>query len=204
MALGWPAKFAHGHVGVRPLVRSDAWAIDALRSANVDWLSKWDATIPTGAGIPIQTQAALIAFQRRKAKAGLMMPFAVTWDGELVGQITVNTITRGSALSASIGYWIAESHAGRGATTLAVALVSDHLLVKAGLHRVEIAIRPENAASLRVVEKLGFEEVGLARRYLHINGAWRDHRIFQILAEDAIDGLVSRAIAAGNANGKNL
>ena len=126
------------------------------------------------------------------------MPFVVTWDKEVVGQLTVNTITRGSAMSASIGYWISQSHAGRGVTTLAVALVSDHLLTAAGLHRVEIAIRPENAASLRVVEKLGFTEIGLAPRYLHINGDWRDHRIFQVLAEDVPNGVVSRLTASGH------
>lgn len=197
MALGWPARFKQGSVGVRPIVRSDAARLDALRLANDSWLSPWDATIPAGAGLGFTTQTSMIAFQRRKAKQGLMMPFAVTWDGELVGQLTVNSITRGSALSASIGYWIAESHAGRGITTLAVAIVSDHLLTRAGLHRVEIAIRPENAASLRIVAKLGFEEVGIARRFLHINGGWRDHRIFQILAEDVPEGLVARALASG-------
>ncbi len=197
MALGWPARFKQGSVGVRPLVRSDAARLNALRLANDSWLSPWDATIPAGAGLGFTTQTSMIAFQRRKAKQGLMMPFAVTWDGELVGQLTVNSITRGSALSASIGYWIAESHAGRGITTLAVAIVSDHLLTRAGLHRVEIAIRPENAASLRIVAKLGFEEVGIARRFLHINGGWRDHRIFQILAEDVPEGLMARALASG-------
>ena len=70
--------------------------------------------------------------------------------------------------------------------------MTDHLLTTVGLHRVEIAIRPENAASLRVVEKLGFTEIGLARRFLHIAGEWRDHRIFQVLAEDVPGGLMKR------------
>lgn len=198
MVQGWPARFEHGHVGVRPAVRSDAARLDALRAKNHAWLGPWDATVPAGSPTPIRTHAAMIAFQRRKARDGLMMPFVVTWDKEVVGQLTVNTITRGSAMSASIGYWISQSHAGRGVTTLAVALVSDHLLTAAGLHRVEIAIRPENAASLRVVEKLGFTEIGLAPRYLHINGDWRDHRIFQVLAEDVPNGVVSRLTASGH------
>jgi ribosomal-protein-alanine N-acetyltransferase len=134
----------------------------------------------------------MIGTLRRRARLGQTMPFALTWDGELVGMLTVNGITWGSARWAAMGYWVAKSHAGRGITPTAVALVSDHLLTTAGLHRVEISIRPENAASLRVVEKLGFTEVGLARRYLHIAGDWRDHRIFQVLAEDVPDGLMSR------------
>lgn len=116
----------------------------------------------------------------------------VTWEGEFVGMLTVNGITWGSARWASLGYWVSKSHAGRGVTPTAVALVCDHLLGATGLHRVEIAIRPENAASLRVVHKLGFAEIGLARRYLHIAGEWRDHRVFQILAEDVPQGMLSR------------
>ena len=196
MSRGWPVRLNYQQIGIRPLVRSDAVKIEAVRARNLDWLTPWDATVPDGAGRPISSHAALIAFQRRKAREGLMMPFAVTWDRALVGQLTVNTITRGSAQSASIGYWISQTHAGRGITPIAVALVADHLLTKAGLHRVEISIRPENVASLRVVEKLGFEEIGLARRFLHIDGDWRDHRIFQVLAEDVPDGLLARAVAA--------
>ncbi|MEH3068838.1 MAG: GNAT family N-acetyltransferase [Aeromicrobium erythreum] len=86
------------------------------------------------------------------------MPFVVTWRGEMVGQVTVNGISWGSARWASIGYWIARRHAGRGITPVAVALVVDHLLDTVGLHRVEISIRPENEASLRVVQKLGLDE----------------------------------------------
>jgi len=123
---------------------------------------------------------------------GHAMPFAVTWDGEMVGLLTVNGITWGSARWANLGYWVARSHAGRSITPTAVALVGDHLLTTVGMHRVEIAIRPENTASLRVVEKLGFTEVGLAPRFLHIAGDWRDHRIFQVLAEDVPGGLLAR------------
>lgn len=134
----------------------------------------------------------MVSTLRRRARMGQTMPFVLTWDGEMVGMLTVNGITWGSARWASLGYWVARSHAGRGITPAAVALVSDHLMTTVGLHRVEISIRPENVASLRVVDKLGFTEVGLARRYLHIAGEWRDHRIFQVLAEDVPAGLASR------------
>ena len=66
----------------------------------------------------------------------------------------------------------------------AVALVIDHCFRSAGLHRIEVAIRPENSNSLRVVEKLGIREVGYAPRFLHIDGAWRDHRIYAITVEE--------------------
>ena len=62
----------------------------------------------------------------------------------------------------------------------AVALVIDHCFTSAGLHRIEVAIRPENSNSLRVVEKLGLREVGYAPKFLHIDGDWRDHRLYAV------------------------
>lgn len=192
MARGWPATLADGLIGVRPLVRRDAGTWARLRAENLDWLSPWEATIPPGEGVAPESYSGTIATLRRRAREGTAMPFAITWAGDMVGQITVNGITRGSAGWASVGYWVSRSHAGRGVTPTAVALVCDHLLTTAGLHRVEISIRPENAASLRVVEKLRFTEIGLAPRYLHIAGDWRDHRIFQILKEDVPEGMLTR------------
>jgi len=192
MARGWPVSLSDGLVGVRPLTRRDASTWSRLRAENHDWLSRWEATLPPGEGGLPDSYAATIAGLRKRAREGTAMPFAVTWAGAMVGQVTVNGITRGSALWASIGYWVSRGHAGRGITPTAVALVGDHLLTKAGLHRIEISIRPENVASLRIVEKLGFVEVGLAPRYLHIAGDWRDHRVFQVTREDVPEGLLAR------------
>ena len=100
----------------------------------------------------------------RTARAGAAMPFAITVDGEFAGQVTVSNIVRGSAQFASIGYWIDPDYAGRGVVPLAVALVIDHCFFSAGLHRIEISIRPENANSLRVVEKLGIAEATVTQR----------------------------------------
>lgn len=192
MARGWPVRLSDGLIGVRPLARSDAREWARLRAENLAWLAPWDATLPPAEGAPPATYAAMIAILRRRAREGILMPFAVTWARDMVGQVTVNSIIRGSALSASMGYWVSKSHAGRGITPTAVALVGDHLFSALGLHRIEIAIRPENEASLRIVEKLGFTEIGLAPRYLHIHGDWRDHRVFQVTQEDAPEGLLLR------------
>lgn len=192
---GWPVELAHGDVGVRPLQRSDARTWARLRRADVAWLAPWEATLPPGGGSAPLSYRAMIIAQRRRARRGKAMPFAVTWRGEMVGQVTVNGISWASARWASIGYWISRRHAGHGITPVAVALVADHLLDTVGLHRVEVSVRPENTASLRVVEKLGLEEVGLARGYLHIDGAWRDHRVFQVLADDVPGRLLARVVA---------
>jgi ribosomal-protein-alanine N-acetyltransferase len=129
---------------------------------------------------------------RRAARDGVGFPFAVEVDGEFAGQVSVNNIVRGSAQFASVGYWIDERFAGRGIMPRAVAMVIDHCLTSAGLHRIEICIRPENSNSLRVVEKLGLREIGYAPFFLHIDGEWRDHRIYAITVEELGDGLMSR------------
>ena len=74
----------------------------------------------------------------------------------------------------------------------AVALAVDHCFTELGLHRMEINIRPENVASLRVVEKLGLRDEGVRERYLHIQGQWCDHRSFAVTSEEVPDGLLAR------------
>ncbi|MGH3660059.1 MAG: GNAT family N-acetyltransferase, partial [Micromonosporaceae bacterium] len=100
--------------------------------------------------------------------------------------------TLGSARWAQIGYWIDQAYAGRGIMPTAVALACDHCFFVVGLHRIEINIRPENAASLRVVEKLGFRREGVRPRYLHIDGDWRDHAAYALHAEEVPEGVLTR------------
>ena len=168
----------NGGVRLRPLRHSDRREWRAIRSRNQAWLGPWDATPPPGSSARARTFGSMLRQMNRNARAGTQLPFAIEYDDTFVGQLTVNNIVRGSAQFASIGYWIDEQYAGRGITPRAVALVIDFCFVALGLHRVEIAIRPENTASLRVVEKLQIPQVGFAPRYLHIDGDWRDHLLF--------------------------
>ena len=78
----------------------------------------------------------------------------------------------------------------------AVAMVTDHCFRAVGLHRVEINVRPENAASLRVVDKLGFRAEGLRENYLHIDGEWRDHLTYALCDEDVPEGVLARWMAS--------
>jgi ribosomal-protein-alanine N-acetyltransferase len=115
----------------------------------------------------------------------------VSWP-VLAGQLTVSGIVGGSASSAQIGYWIDQRFAGRGLTPTVVAMAMDHCYQTLRLHRIEVAIRPENIRSLRVVEKLGFRAEGTRPRYLHIDGDWRDHLIFALHADEVGDGMINR------------
>jgi [ribosomal protein S5]-alanine N-acetyltransferase len=137
----------------------------------------------------------MITRNRREARAGRSYSWALTLDRRLAGQVTMGAVAWGSARSASIGYWIDSRVAGRGLTPLAVALVCDHGFRAMGIHRIEIVIRPENSASRRVVEKLDFGLEGHRPRFLHIDGEWRDHDVYTMLAEDAPPSLVGRLVA---------
>lgn len=179
-------------MGLRPLGLRDARAWREVRARNRDWLSPWEATVPPGDATAPSTFRAMVHDLRRQARAGRAMPFAVTVEDAFAGQLTVSNMVGGSARWAQIGYWIDQRHAGQGVIPVAVALAVDHCLLEVGLHRIEVAIRPENTASLRVVHKLGFTEYGYAERYLHIDGDWRDHRLFAITAEECPGGLLRR------------
>jgi ribosomal-protein-alanine N-acetyltransferase len=181
-----------GRIGLRPLGLRDARAWREVRARNREWLTPWEATVPPGDTTAPATFRAMVRDLRHQARAGRAMPFAVTVDDVFVGQLTVSNMVGGSARWAQIGYWIDQKYAGHGVIPTAVAMAVDHCLFEAGLHRVEIAIRPENAASLRVVQKLGFTEFGYAPRYLHIDGEWRDHRLFAITVEECPGGLLRR------------
>lgn len=189
---GWPARLTHGDVVLRPLSPRDARAWQQARRRNADWLRPWDATVPPGSRQQPKTFRAMSRDLARSAREGKAMPFVVEIEGRFVGQVTVSNIVRGSAQFASLGYWLDQEYAGRGVMPLAVALVIDHCFFTAGLHRIEICVRPENTNSLRVVEKLGLREVGFAPRFLHIDGEWRDHRIYAVTVEECPRGLVSR------------
>ncbi len=166
-----------------------------MRLANERWLAPWEATKP-GVAWPERhgpgTFAPMLRALRRQARNGTAMPFFITVDGVLSGQVTLGPIVRGAMNSAAVGYWVDERVAGRGVMPTALALLVDHSFGMGGLHRVAADIRPENTASRRVVEKLGFREEGLHRRLLHIDGAYRDHLTFAVTAEDVPEGMLRR------------
>jgi ribosomal-protein-alanine N-acetyltransferase len=196
---GWPVTIIEpsllgAPVVLRPVKVRDARAWRDSRVRNASWLRPWEPTNPetplyrSSVG-PYVTMARTM---RREARQGLALPWVVMYGGEFVGQLTVGSIMWGSARSGQVGYWIDEAAAGRGVIPTALAMAIDHCFFVVGLHRVEASIRPENVASRRVVEKLGFREEGLRRRYLHIDGAWRDHLCYALTAEDVHGGLLAR------------
>jgi len=184
----WPVTLTARRVDGPPVILralrgKDRREWEALRDANAEWLHPWEATSPEVVTTRLNFRQ-LVRLYDREAAAGRLQPFVVETEGRLVGQMHLFGVTWGSMRSASAGYWVAESVAGQGIMPLALAAACDHAFLALGLHRVVVNIRPENTASLRVVEKLGFRSEGLRLRYLHIDGEWRDHLSFALTSED--------------------
>ncbi|MDH6180195.1 ribosomal-protein-alanine N-acetyltransferase [Microbacteriaceae bacterium SG_E_30_P1] len=179
-----------GRTSIRPIRVRDARTLERELADNRSWLRKWEATNPHGA-MTFDVRASIRNLLQH-ARAGDGLPFVIEYDGQLAGQLNVSSVTYGSLSSATIGYWVSERFAGKGVTPTAVALATDHCFFGMGLHRMEICIRPENAPSLRVVEKLGFRYEGLRRRYIHIDGDWRDHFCFGLTVEEVPAGVLRR------------
>ena len=199
-AFRWPVTVSWGDLRLRPLGRGDRREWDAVRSRNREWLDPWEATNPVPGG-GSSSFAHFVRTLDQQARQATALPFVITERApgtdrfDLIGQLTVSGISWGSFLSATLGYWVDQEQAGRGVAPMAVAMATDYCFQGLGLHRMEINIRPENAASLRVVAKLGLRDEGLRRAYLHVDGAWRDHRTFAVTAEEVPDGLLAGWLA---------
>lgn len=183
----WPVILEYGDLRLRVIDPADRRAWQEIRDANLDWFSPWDATDPAG-GLRVQDFKKYARRIRREAREHRSLPLMIEHNGKVVGQITLGNIVWGSLRQGYVGYWIDSRMAGRGIMPTALAMVLDYAVIKLQLHRIEINIRPENHASLRVVEKLGLKTEGLRSKYLHIAGDWRDHQVFVLLSDDLPHG----------------
>jgi ribosomal-protein-alanine N-acetyltransferase len=166
----------------RLVTPGDAPELAALFAANREFLAPWEPFRPeefyTADG-----QRSYLEDVLRQTEAGSTLPHVIVDEGRIVGRITLSGIVRGPFLSTSLGYWVAQSANGRGVASAAVARMTKLAFDELGLHRVEAGTLVHNAASQRVLERNGFQRYGLAPRYLRIDGEWRDHVLFQLLAD---------------------
>jgi ribosomal-protein-alanine N-acetyltransferase len=182
----WPVILKSNELTLRPLRLRDRAKWFAVRAENREWLTPWEATLPQvpehiDGGDLISKRPSffeMVRIYNRDGRSGRTISLAI-WQGpNLIGQITMGGIIYGALRGAHIGYWIDRRFATRGYTTQAVEMVTAYGFDELGLHRIEINLRPENSASRRVAEKAGFILEGDRPRFLHIDGAWRDHICF--------------------------
>lgn len=162
---------------IRPLVLDDAPALLALRLTNRELMAPYDPVRPD--------EFFTLEAQTEVARNPEGLRFAILDAGELAGTISLSNVVYDAFRSADLGYWVDARRRGRGLATRAVAAIVEHAFGALGLHRVQAGTLVDNVASQRVLEKNRFELIGLARNYLHIGGAWRDHLLFQRTTDGA-------------------
>jgi ribosomal-protein-alanine N-acetyltransferase len=174
---------------LRPAVAADFSAWAHLRAESRDFLTPWEPTWP-------EDDLTRAAFRRRlrrqvedmaRDESFTFLIFDVVTDA-LLGGLTLGGIRRGVSQAATLGYWMGAPHAGKGRMTRAVSAATRYGFSTLRLHRVEAACLPENVASMTLLEHNGFKKEGLARAYLKIDGAWRDHVLYALLEHEAPRG----------------
>ena len=160
----------------------DAAALARLVTVNRDYLARWNPVQPDSFYTePGQREVLTRNLDARRR--GSMLPLAIVdGDGTVCGRINLNDIVRGAYQGASVGYWVSESHAGRGLASAAVADVAATSFGELGLHQLQAATLLHNTPSQHVLTRNGFRPYAVAEAYLNIAGGWRDHILFQRLS----------------------
>lgn len=157
-----------------------------LRSQSRSFLQPWEPTWRADELTQRSFRTRVIRSEQ-EYHSGLAVPFFVFSlpECELVGGLTIGLIRRGAAQSCMIGYWMGAKHAGKGHMFAALGMAIPYIFKGLELHRIEAACIPDNAKSIKLLERAGFQREGLLRQYLKINGQWRDHALYSKLADDA-------------------
>jgi [ribosomal protein S5]-alanine N-acetyltransferase len=184
MAEAGPAVAGNG-VMLRAPVMADYLEWTALREESRDFLVPWEPTWPSDdlSRSAFRRRLKRYAEDQRTDTAYAFLIFRSS-DNAMVGGITLANLRRGVAQAGSIGYWIGRRFARQGLMTAAVRTLIPMCFDSLRLHRIEAACIPDNTASVRLLEKCGFQREGYAREYLCINGVWADHLLYARLRDD--------------------
>ncbi|MFN3482980.1 GNAT family N-acetyltransferase [Rhabdaerophilum calidifontis] len=174
-----------GDLRLRVPEAADFPAWSAVRAASRAFLEPWEPLWPAD-DLTERAFRRRVARYREEIAADSAYPFFLFHraSGALLGGLTLSNVRRRAAMSASLGYWMGAMHAGQGHMSRAVPALCRHAFAMLALERIEAACLPENAASIRVLEKAGFRREGFARGYLAIAGTRRDHLTFALLRSD--------------------
>jgi ribosomal-protein-alanine N-acetyltransferase len=156
-----------------------------LREESRAFLTPWEPTWPRD-DLTKPAYRRRLRHYARELKDDQAYPFFLfrNVDDALIGGLTLSGVRRGVTQSCSIGYWVGQRFSGAGCMSAAVRSIIPFVFDELRLHRLEAACLPSNEPSKRLLAKVGFTEEGYARRYLRINGAWRDHVLFGLVADD--------------------
>lgn len=159
------------------------WA--ELRAESRDFLTPWEPTWQRDELSKASFRRRLRYYQKElRDETGYAFFIYDRPTEALLGGLTLSNIRRGVTQSVCLGYWIGKKYAGQGNMSAAVQAITPFVFDTLGLHRLEAACLPINTPSIKLLTKSGFQQEGLARRYLKINGVWQDHLLFALLEDD--------------------
>jgi len=176
-------------VVLRPLRSSDFDAWHEVRTRCHDWLVPWEPR-PAGMPRPSEDRQSFVtrcATRDRDRQLGAGYGFGIFVANRFAGEINLSSIQRGAFQNSYVGYWIDAALAGNGYVPEACVVLFRFAFEQLGLHRLQVAIVPRNAASRSVARKLGLRGEGVACRYLEIDGRWEDHVRYAITAEEWLE-----------------
>lgn len=170
------------NIYLRPFILSDADELLLLQNKNRSFFEKYSMTRPTTYWSLEAQQELIVKWEKNKQKDieyyfGI---YKVNGD-KLIGTISLFQVVRGPQQSAIIGYFLDQEHNGNGYTTEAAKLIVNYAFDTLNLHRIEAGVMPHNSGSIRVLEKAGFHQEGIAIKKVKINGIWEDHQMLAII-----------------------
>ena len=178
-------KLTGERVFLRPPKRRDALNWQKLRMSSKSFLVPWE---PAWNASSCTRRAYLRYFKNSNYLANMDRAYSFlifkNEDKILLGGINVGNVRRGVSQSASLGYWIGEKYSRNGYMKEALKILIPSLFVDLRLNRIEAATLEENIASKNLLKKIGFKKEGVLRKYLKINGTWRDHILYGLLEND--------------------
>jgi ribosomal-protein-alanine N-acetyltransferase len=176
-------------VGIRPFTYEDAAEFTARARESKELHQPWL--------FPPDSESAYLAYAGRliedRTKAGFLVCEKDQKDGErgdgaIAGFININNIVEGGFRCGALGYGVFAHAAGRGLMREGLNLVVDHAFGPMRLHRLEINAQPRNTASLALARSCGFRLEGFSPKMIYIDGEWRDHERWAIIAEMRASG----------------
>jgi RimJ/RimL family protein N-acetyltransferase len=168
-----------GNLVLRPWSEDDVPAL--VEACNDPEITYWIPVIPRP-----YTEADALSFVRGESPGVPEHSYAITVGDTLVGAIGMSL--NSMKYKGAIGYWIARAVRARGVCTRALRLLARHGLEELALQRLELITDPDNLASQRVAEKVGFRREGVLRAHLrHPDGRIRDSLMFSLLPGELRD-----------------
>lgn len=170
---------------IRFPVRGDETGLVAFYERNRDHLLPSGSIILPG-DLTLERWGAFITDAEQERVKPTAIRFLIFHDdlpGSPIGKINYTQIFRGPLQACYLGYGLDGLFCRRGIMARALTLTNRVMFEQHNLHRIMANYLPENVASGRVLEKLGFVREGIAKDYLRINGVWRDHVLTSLTNE---------------------